>query len=323
YKANIEDQGENTYNTFKRVINRAAYIENELEKDLYDFNAMEIERVLRLFNHSTLNSVETTFSVISSYLRWAMEEGLRKDNINPLDILRDRDYLKKFINSNVKRLFTKDDINSIMRDVRNPQDNALIDALFNGIMGKKYSELLNLTKYDIDETNNKLKLKNEINEKEVYTREIEVDKSLIRNLLNAAEQTNYYKANGSPSEGTRNAIQKLQESPYVFRTGRSGKYKQAEEGKAHSALVSRRLKTISEYFGFPDLTPINVRNSGMVYMAYQLSAETGKLAVKHKNYIYERFGIYTSENDRPKYHLAQDFLNIETVNLLYGNDDEE
>ena len=47
----------NTRATYERVLNRAKILEEQFNKDLYDFNIYEIEKVIHYINPGTLSSV--------------------------------------------------------------------------------------------------------------------------------------------------------------------------------------------------------------------------------------------------------------------------
>lgn len=132
----LKDRTFNTREAYSRVLKRASSLEEEFGKDLYNFNISEIELLINYLAPTTLSSVQSATSPITVYIDWAIEQGLRTDNFNPLSTLIDREYLEKFIDKSNELIFSKDDIDDITCRLTNRIDAAVIQCLFEGLMGK-------------------------------------------------------------------------------------------------------------------------------------------------------------------------------------------
>ncbi|MGM1044816.1 MAG: hypothetical protein ACQEXX_01580 [Bacillota bacterium] len=313
----LKDLNKNTYNAYFRVLNRAKNLEEQFEKDLYDFNIYEIERLIDYLNPKTLSSITSSVSMIQNYIRWAIEQDLRGNNLNPLDAITGDEFFSKFIDTSNKVIFSLDEIEDITGGLVNYQDSAIVRSIFEGVMGKKYSEILNLTIDDIDENNNELLLKNDVNEYEKTERKLEVSPELIKMLMKAARETEYYKSNGHPSETNKSSpVANLEESNYVFRNAMLNTKLQ----RADYFLIFRRLKNIADWNQQPYLTGINIRNSGMLYMASVLYGQSGKLDKTEIDTVCEAFNLSKIKN-KNDYHTTRhrkEFLNIEKLVEIYG-----
>lgn len=306
----------NTRAAYERVLNRAKILEEQFNKDLYDFNIYEIEKVIHYLNPGTLSSVIAATSIIQNYIRWGIEQDLRTDNLNPLDAIAGDHFYSKFIDSSNKTIFKKEEIDDITGGLVNFQDSAIVQCIFEGVVGKRYSEILNLRRQDINESTNELTLTNEVSEKEQTTRTVTVSDDLINMLLKAVNETIYYKNNGHPSENIKAPTANLMESDFVFRNVLLNT-KGLDRADYH--LIFRRLKKVAEWNKQPYLTGINIRNSGMLYMAYKLYKQSGKLSKPEIDSVCAQFNIQTLKN-KQDYHttrLRKDFLNVDKIKELY------
>lgn len=315
-----DNKAEKTKEAYTRVLKRASSLEEEYQKDLYNFNISEIELLINYLAPTTLGSARSAVTPISTYIDWAIEQGLRTDNLNPLSALVDKEYLEKFIDKSNVLYFTKDEIEDITGRLTNKIDAAVIQCLFEGLLGKKYSELLNLTIHDVNEgrDKNRLILTNDVDEENSTKRilMLDGDSKLIDLLTETYNKKIYYKNNGNPLPTNKSNTINLIENEYIFRASALGvKY----FGKADSHLVLRKLRLIAEWMGQPTLTAINIRNSGMLYYAYKLYMDRGKLEKEEYDIICDRFDIKMSKQGF--YNISRqknEFLNIKTIEKIYG-----
>ncbi|GAA0835973.1 hypothetical protein GCM10008915_23400 [Bifidobacterium pullorum subsp. gallinarum] len=306
----------NTRAAYERVLNRAKILEEQFDKDLYDFNIYEVERLISYLNPGTLSSVIASTSIIQNYIRWGIEQDLRVDNLNPLDAIVGDHFYSKFIDTSNKTIFKKDEIDDITRGLVNFQDSAIVHCIFEGIAGKRYSEILNLRKQDINESTKEVTLTNEVNEKENTSRILKVSDDLINMLLKAVNETIYYKNNGHPSENIKAPTANLTESDFVFR---NSMLNTKGLNRADYHLIFRRLKKVAEWNKQPYLTGINIRNSGMLYFAYRQYYKSRKLSKPEIDAVCAQFNIPKLKN-KEDYHttrLRKDFLNVEKIKELY------
>ncbi|MBX4152244.1 site-specific integrase [Paenibacillus lautus] len=315
----LNNLSKNTRAAYVRVLNRAKVLEEQFEKDLYDFNIYEIERLIHYLKPGTLSSVTASASIIQSYIRWGIEQDLRANNLNPLDAIIGDDFYSKFIDRSNKTIFSKEEIDDITGGLVNFQDSAIVQCIFEGVMGKRYSEILNLTRSDIDESTGIVTLRNDIDETHQEERKVKLSNDLIKMLIKAAQESIYYKNNGHPSENIKAPTANLASSDFVFR---NVMLNTKELGRADYHLIFRRLKKIAEWNKQPYLIGINIRNSGMLYMAsklyYKNYCELGKAEI---DAVCAHFNIPKLKN-KQDYHttrLRKEFLNISKIEEIYPN----
>ncbi|QSF43471.1 tyrosine-type recombinase/integrase [Paenibacillus tianjinensis] len=310
----LKDLAEKTYTSYARVLKRARYVEEQLGKDLYNFNVSEIEKLLVFMSPGSYSASAGNVNVIRTYIRWAIQQDLRIDNINPLDSVISDNFINKFIDTTNKKLFTEEEIATIVGGLQSFQDAAIVQCLFEGIMGHEYSEILNILKKDVDRDSDELEVRNSPASGPTEIRKIKVSTKLMNLLYSAANETSYIKSNGL-SDAKAKEIE-LIDNDYVFR---SVKLRVVNYDRASNHLVLRRMKSVREWFDYPHLTATSIKNSGMLKYAKDLYMEDKTLSRDHIGKICKRFGVNSIATTR----LTKDFLNIETIKSLYPEVDEE
>lgn len=316
-----KNSSENTLVANKRILTRVSILEKRYDKNLYDFSTQEIEQFLIKLNPTSLNSAIQSIVLIDNYIKWALGEHLAKSTINPLDIFTTTEFAERVVNKRVKNIFTYDEISEVIVDSANFQDSALVLSLFFGIMGKQFSEISNLKIQDVDKESNKINLKGADSERTI-TLEAEAQLELLDLLEMAHEQNEYIKNNGVASK-IKNPRMPLVRNDYVFRpmmrVTKNGD--QIETPTTASYFVLRnRIVTLSEAYDQPSFTAVNIRNSGMLYMAYlEYEKNNQQLTKASRRKIYEFYNVQKSKN-RDDYHAhtyERDFLNEDTIRELY------
>lgn len=152
---------ENTTNTPKgyliRQFNKAASIEERLEKDLCCFTLYEIVDFYKTLNVSSVDSLVVLNSHLSLYTQWCLQQNLVPDCQNHYTEIQSGSLIE-YINTAAfkKTIVSRDVLYSWLMNLNNPSDAFIMLALFEGIKGKEFCELVNLKMSDFD--GNKVKL---------------------------------------------------------------------------------------------------------------------------------------------------------------------
>lgn len=299
-----------------RILSRARPIEEQYDIDLYNFSLHQVENLFNYLEPSTLNASRSNFYIVQNYIRWGIEQNLRDDNLNPIELFSDVAYFNRFIDQSKKALYTKDEIDEIVDTCKNAQDSLVIQLIFEGVFGVSgYTELLNLTTNDVLD-NNMLRLKDGENQ-----RTIQVSDKCIRLIEKAINEEVYYKKNGNASVNLKSADHaELVKNNYVLR---NVKTRNKDDGIADAHLVLRRIKAIKEYAELKVLTPYIVRNSGMLYFAKKIYEEEGKFEKDQIVSVCQQFGIRKINNNGYEVYNAhrytEDFLNVRTIGEVYAD----
>ena len=303
---------EDTAKTYQYALVKAADTERLFEKDLYDFSLADIRKVMFDINPNTINHAISIGSIFKTYINWAIENGYRMSNINPLDLVQPSWY-EQFIDKTKKLYISEEELDYIISNLVNAQDAVILQLLFLGVRGYKSSEILNLKKDDIDWENGILHLRDDRKgERELVLPE-ESREKILRLLRQALNETEYQKRNGESK--ALNPILKLIESDHVVRNAVT-----RTEGSADEHLVYRRITTIKEIFNFPFINPINIERSGMIKLAKDIYLRDGKLENEQLKEVAKYFNIeprIINGKETYNYVNLRQYLNLDVIKSLY------
>lgn len=302
-----ENRDKYTPNTIMRIFKAASRIEEQLSKDLYDFNINEFEVLFSLLAPSTQTASLNNVSLTSKYLEWAITKGYLKTGVNYLSSISPS-WKTKFENKNIKTLWTDREIKKIVQSRVNFQDKVIVMLLFHGIQGKAFSEIINLTKSDISTETNSI---NVYNEETDSRRDVLVDNYCTEVILGAIAEKEYQKKNGAPGSNTKSATAKLIENDYVVRLAKA---RTINTGKVTTDTIHRRLLSIGKEIEESHFNPTTIYRSGVMAKAYNLYLEYGEFNEELKAKIYEYFNI---KSYFIKKRWENEFLNYETLVRLY------
>lgn len=303
----LETYPEGTRPTYRRIFFVSKHTEEAFDKDLYDFSLEQIEYVLYDLFPTTFASSQVNGRIITAYIRWAIEQGLRKTNINPL-IIADSKYFAKFVDPNINLYFPEKLLRSIEDQCINAQDCAIFRLLFEGVSGKQLSELRNLKKKDVDSDNLQLTLTDEDKNKRV----LEVSPRAISLVKKASEETVYWKRNGEPIDSPNiRPYTDLVDNEYVFRNSITRTINHYDSVDYH--VIYRRIELIQELFEMPFFTSTKIKKSGMIFMAKELVKKDGDLKRDHYLMIAKRFKVNN-------WYSLKEYVTMDNIMKLYGDE---
>jgi integrase len=309
----LQQYKSNTQKTLLRIFKVSYFLENDLNKDLYSFSREDLRNFMFTLRPSKVRASRQNGNLISSYINWAIDNGYRT-GLNPLDTVSNEWY-EQFVDLSDQQYFSQSELNEIVDKCTNAQDAAIVQLIMEGVLGEANEELLNLRKNDIDFVDNSLMLRDEIKN---TSRKIYVSEKCIRICKQALIETEYEKSNGDRKKEIRALSTKLVDNEYVIRSSLTNT-KNLE--KAEKNIVHRRLAVLSEFFKKPNLTPNNVRYSGMLAMAKQLYDENGQLGNEEYNMIAEHFNVPKLSNGEYNLHSYKtEFLNVEKIKEVYNEE---
>jgi integrase len=312
----LETLPKETADVYRFGLYRSSDTEDVIGKNLYNFSTDEIKSVLIDANHSTFNSIRLTLNVIESYIKWAIETGKVNSNINPAKTIKN-DELNTYL-TNKKILFSEEEIKSLMSEMVNAQDRIIFQLIFfEGINGYEHSEILNLTKSDINWTNRTLHLKDDKHGE----RDVRVSEETLNLIEKAIEQTHYQNKNGEATGKTPELP--LMENDYVLRTSAT---RDENLGKADKHLIYRRISAMKDNLASTNhnlkyLTAKSIEKSGMISYAVKLYMENSKLENEELKAVAKKFGVRKVTMNSYKiynYSILKQFINADTIMDLYN-----
>lgn len=261
---------------------KAEPFEKDINKDISEMNSEEIKQLLLGAECSTITSA---INHINTYKRYA--EWCDNTNTNPFDSYSSLSELATEVVANYKNVrYTREELMFMLDELNNYTDQALLLALFEGIKGKSFSELLTLRNTDeflyskeVDDVD--LFFAKLYDEGTKVYRTIEISVDLFKLLRLADKQPTYRTNNQSEIIETP-----FNESEFIFKKGKKGKQGGTTLDRH---FITRKFVFFKEFFGNQYLTADDIVQSGMMDMAYRLYLKNGKIGKKELLIIGEHY----------------------------------
>jgi len=264
-------------NYLTRQFNKTQATEERLEKDLCCFTTYETIDFYKALNISTVESLTVLNSHFVLYTDWCLKQNLIPDCQNHFAELT-IDTLMNCINKVAlqKSIVSKDQLYRWAAELMNPSDAFIIVALFEGIKGENFNELVNLRISDFD--GNKVKL--------CTGRELIVSDKLIE-LAKASDITEVYYAYGSAT------FRKYKFIPEDLIIKNYPNCQNDSEGYHKGRRIYKRLMRIFDYFEVSNWMKANsLTESGKIDYINTRSKELG---ITGKEFMYSEYYKEISE----------------------------
>lgn len=304
---------EGTRDTYRRILGQIGMYEYKVNRDLSTFNAKEIGDMISFTKPISLSMARLVGNVASAYLWWCVDQSIIKFNtLNQVG----QEWYYMFPIRRAKRYLTEEEFVQLENFCRNAQDRVIYRLLFEGVMGKGCSEILNLRITDV--RGNKLHLREtEVDGTLIRERVIEVSAQCIDAIKKAHKQKRYLKRNGfikSESGSRLNEYFDLIEGEHIVRPTMA-KNEGAGNGGVSKETLYKRVNLIKKQLEYPDLTINTIRRSGMFKMAKELYDVSGKLDKEELEKIGKAFDV-------KHIFTFREYLTEETLIDLYREDDQ-
>lgn len=291
----IESYNAITTSTFlETIFNKTAFYEEHYEKDVCDFILSEIIELFRSYGSSSKETLRTRASILRTYTYWCIENNLSYDNINHYEELT-TDHIISCVNKVIfdKKYFGRKQLDTYANGLNNACDKFILYALFEGIKGENYDELINLGRKDIDYLNKRVKL--------CSGRELEVSKELIDLAVQSVDTYEYYSLKDDEL-----FVSSLKEDSDLVLKPRNNVTSETEAA-AYQRLV-KRIARIKKELDAPELTIPRVFNSGILDSIKESSKEHDMSPIdfcksEYYDAIAERFQI----KNKPVYQIVNTF----------------
>lgn len=297
-------------------LRKAERTERLKDKDLYDMTLEEIETVMYDATFSSELAAYGAATRIEHYIDWAAENGYRKSNITPFHGVDKVEWSKNFVATYMRTFFTREQILEMCDDLYNNTDKAILLAIFEGIKGTGFSEILSLKFNDEDIYEEDGQYYANLKSKDKTPRIIPISNELYKLLDLANREYEYVSRNGVDVSNYAPAT-KYAESEYIFKKLNRGK----QGGELNKFFINRKFQFYKEVFGLKYLKAKNIEDSGMMHMANELYKRDGEIGQKQIYEIGDRFDSPLAANDSKKYRNAtviKSILEIPDFEAMYG-----
>lgn len=239
-----------------RCFRKSAEFEFALNKDISNFTFYEILDMYKTWNLSSCESLQVVNSQLSLYTQWCLQQNLVKDAQNHfLEVKKEQFQECINIMLNKKKIVTRQQVISWANELRNPSDSFIFLAIFEGIGGKNYCELVNLKISDFHD--GKVKL--------CTGREIKVSDTLYNMALESNETTDYY--------GVENG-RELKLNPEDLIIKNYPNVQESVDAAQVGVRITRRIKRNAKFLGVDNyLSGNSLKESGKISFIQQRSKD--------------------------------------------------
>lgn len=302
----FEQFKETTQNTLKSLFKKTYEYEYKLKKDLCEFNLDEIDQILIDSDNGSVRFISTTLAYIKNYIDWAIKNEYARQLNSPFQYINVAKYATKFEKED--SLLTLIEIEDIESRCINFQDSVIVRLLYEGVSGKEYSELINLSINDVNRQTRTLKLI----DLDGSSRYIEVSEQCINLILEASKEVKYIRVGNN-----RNPFLNLLESDKVLKLSNT----KTDDAVADANLIYRRIRSISEKLG-RKISPSLITQSGMLKLFYELTVISNMLPKEAIKVVYLRYNIIKGiEDDKNEtammYKVGANLLNEKNLHVTY------
>lgn len=255
-------------NYLNRLFTNIAVYEKELGKDACNFTAYEILEYYKILNLSSFDSLVVMNSQLSNYTQWCLQRNLVKDNQNHfMEITLEQ--IKKCINKVMfdRKIITREMLLNWCEELPNPKDQFILLALFEGIKGKDFCEIVKLKPEDIKGNIASL----------CTNREVEISDRLIKIINECLEEKRYYSISGNG----------VKEMTLIYNGYIVKDYPNVKENVSDFQLGRKIYNSIIRSLSYVGVSQFvsanNIFESGKIYMIKKRSKE---LNMNPKEYLY-------------------------------------
>lgn len=298
---------------------KIAETEFDKNKDLFDMDFNEIFELLEGIECSSVNSAINHINTYKRYIQYCQDRGYT--NRNALAETEDplSEIAQQVVADFKNQRYTREKLMTEMVDeLTNYTDGALLLALFEGIKGKGFSELLTLrmTEENFKELEDG-RFKVHLYEAETHKeRDVIISRELYR-LLDLANKQTAYRTNNKDED----VETPFNESEFIFKKAKKGKQGNSQVLDRH--FITRKFVFFKKEFGNGNLTADDIVQSGMMDMAYRLYLENGKLGREELLQIGEQYDTLMATSDGENFyrnitHLKR-LIFTESFKKMYGN----
>lgn len=290
---------------FDDVFKNLERFEEKLDKDFCTFNFTEIDYFFSEMKFGSLYPIKFYRYCLGLYTKWCLDNCYSQyDNIAEIPVRKFVEYITKQNNSYIqdKAILTPYELQCVANQLINPCDRYILYALFEGIKGDEFSELINLEKSNFIEEPNGWYVLLENDKK------ISVMEGFARTALISAN-TFYYISFNDEEEKT-NVFPLYQQKPGQI-------YKPRANITSNNSIMNRvnqRILKIKDMLDMPDLTVSVLRHSGLVYYISQLSD-------KEKIPVLKLIKLPQCKEIMQRYNLKE--LHYKLVKQLFGSLEEK
>lgn len=244
--------GETTISGIKSIFNNSALVEERWEKDLCYFNRPQIIDLLKSYNSLAPDRLKQNCVYLADYYNWCLNVNhYVSDLTNYYHYSLSDEIIDGVIDKEdlLGKYFNKEEMKKYTSKIYDPTNQYIAYALYNGIKGDNFEELIHVKPEDLDRDKKELTL--------ITERKIIVDDYFIE-LMDKADAAEKYDEEGAIKDNPQDYYSFIPNG-YVL--------KQMKRGGANPLTIpsiQRRLRVIKEQSGNKFLTAAGIWKNGLI-----------------------------------------------------------
>lgn len=253
-------------NYLERSFKQSESLEEKLGKDLCNFTYYEIVELYKRRNTTSIGVLQVLNSQLSIYTDWCQKQNLVTDNQNHFLEIRLEDYyscINKAMNN--LKIISREDVMRWVNTLPNACEQFILLALFEGLKGKSYCDIVLLKEEHLHGNMVKLPSTGEMRQ---------ISDTLVEIIHDCQEQKNYYCLSEDEEKTTR-----LIESGYIIKNQLNVIN---DDPVRRGGRIRRSIKIIFKYLGIDYLRLNDIYESGRIHF---IKTEMKKYGLSLAEYI--------------------------------------
>ncbi|MCL1700749.1 hypothetical protein [Lysinibacillus sp. Bpr_S20] len=305
------DHAEETKNQYRMYFKKTEPFEAQKGKDLFDMDFDMLDELFYWVQRKTERSAVSFISTIKNYITWAKDNGYGDNPLNPIIDTVNTEFVSKYLYKEGIKYYTRKDLFKYFENIFNIKDKALVLALFEGISGNKFSEIINLRREDLSEKDDKYYASLLCDEVDLTNRQLEISKELYEMLIETYNTQEYKSEKGK--------VNRIADGEYVFRKNRVGTN---SARITYPVLQNTFRNVIKAAFDDVQITTTSISNSGVMYYSNEFMGSDRVLTKEIATKVAEKFDLYGLEIKGKKYPSFMRFKEIIDIDYMeeeYGH----
>ena len=305
------EHAEETKNQYRVYFKKTEPFEAQKGKDLFDMDFDMLEELFYWVQRKTERSAVNFFNTIKNYITWAKDNGYGESPLNPIIDTINTEFVSKYLYKEGTKYYSRKDLFKYFENMNNVRDKALVLALFEGISGTKFSEIINLRREDLTERDGKYYVSLLSDEVDLTHRQLEISEELYNMLIESYNAQEYKNTNGR--------VNRIVDGEYIFRKSRIG----GNDVRITVPMLQNTIiNVVKPAFDDVQITTTSLNNSGVMYYANEYMSSDRVLTKEIATKVAEKFDLYGLEIKGKKYPSFMRFKEIIDVDYMeeeYGN----
>lgn len=285
---------EETKRVNRFLFNKTAVIEKLYNEDLYTFDSVKFEELLKTLKATTIRSLQNSISTMEQYIDFAIKHK-NLDQVNIATQYNNRDSVDAFLDKKAEEnmFFEKKEIDYLAEYAENAQDGVILNLIFDGVSNKnRFQELINIKESDVDYDSLVINIPEMKTGDEISpARVVPISSTTARMIRKAMDFDEKYVS----TKGLVSRSYKIAQSEYILRGLR-------DNAQILWNNVNQRILRIAKLSDHEYLTATNVSYSGQVHYAREKMAE-GKSQEEAIAYVIKRFNL--SDNESTQFYIRR------------------